>query len=225
LHKKESAVPHFTARAAAAAFAFLLGLASVWLSGLPAPAEERVAEWLVPTSGISVPAGPPAAREPNDTQKVYETVLRELYGGGEEGRLIVVHSTTSYYPFTEGHARGLEGVSQEAVEDYLAKGASPKRLPPLPGLSAQVALLDWDEHGMAFRRGRRVGGWEDFHERFPNSASYVEFSAVGFNRAGTLAFLYASKNCGTLCGEGRFVLLEKTPRGWEIAGRQSLWIS
>lgn len=218
-------MPQVALRAAAALFAFVAGLASVWLSGLSAPAEAWVADWLVPTSDISVPARPPVARELDDTQRVYETVLREMYGGDEEGRLLVVQPLTAYYPFTEGHARGLEGVSQEALDDYLARRNFPKRLPPLPGLKARLAFLDWDEHGMAFRSGRRVNGWEDFRERFPNSSSYVELSAVGFNRAGNLAFLYAGRSCGTLCGEGRFVLLEKTPRGWEVVGKHSLWVS
>lgn len=218
-------MPQVTLRAAVAFVSFLVGLAAVWFSGLLAPAEEGVAEWLVPTSDISVPAHPLATHEGGDEQKVYETVLRELYGGDEEERLLVIRSTTVVYPFTEGHARGLEGVAREALEDYLVKCNIPKRLPPLPGLRAQLVFPDWDVYGSAFRRGRRVDGWADFHGRFPNSAGYVELSAIGFNRAGNLAFLYAGKSCGTLCGDGRFILLEKTLRGWEIAGMHSLWIS
>lgn len=206
-------MPQATLRAATAVVSFFVGLTTVWLSGLSAPAEAWVAEWLVPTSHISVPAG---MGDEGDAAKVYETVLREVFGGDDLARLIVVRSETVPYPFTEGHARYFNEVSVETVDDYCARRRLTKHVPPLDGLGARVALLDWDEPPSAFR-DRKAVRWEAYRRSFPNAPAYVRFSPVGFNRAVDEAFLYTAEHCGESCGEGWLVLLRKSAGRWEIA--------
>jgi hypothetical protein len=46
----------------------------------------------------------------------------------------------------------------------------------------------------------REGGWDGFYERYPDSGGYVVMSAVGFNKAKTLAIVYMGTSCGVQCG-------------------------
>lgn len=219
-------MPQVTLRAAAALLSFVVGLASVWLSGLSAPAEAWVAEWLVPTSDISAPAGPQAGREGDDAQKVYETILREMFNGDDKGQLLVVRSVTAGYTFGEGDFGDMPAVSAEALYDYDLKRGFPKRVPHLGGLNAWVAYVNWDEYVSLYRHpSGGVNEWDAFYRRFPGSSGYIEFSPIGYNRAGDEAFVYATKRCGPKCGGVRLVVLRKGPRGWEVASTRAVWFS
>ena len=209
-----------TQRGATAALAFLLGLASARLAGPPVAPAERLAEWLAPADDTSALLRPVDRRDEWDAREVYETVLRELFGGGDPGRFIAVRSETVAYPFTEGHARYFQTVSAEALADYTRQRLVPKRLPPLDGLEARATLLDWDEPAAIRFRPRRSIRWEFFRGRFPNVRAYVELTPVGFNRAGDEAFLHAALNRAGPRGEGWLLLLRKGPGGWEIVDNQ-----
>jgi hypothetical protein len=63
-----------------------------------------------------------------------------------------------------------------------------------------------------------------FFERFPRSYGALTFSRVAFNRDLTEAFFYTEHLCG-LCGEGKFVYMQKTAGKWVVAGTASTWIS
>ena len=51
------------------------------------------------------------------------------------------------------------------------------------------------------------------------------FSHIGFNPGRTQAIVYVSYDCGGMCGDGHFVLLERSGRKWRIAGSVMSWIS
>lgn len=216
-------MPQVTLRAAAAFISFFVGLAAVWFMGLLAPAEEGVAEWLVPTSNISVPAGQPVGREEEDAQKVYETVLRELYGGDDSRRLLVVRSVTADYKFCEGGFEGIPEVSAEALDDYNIKRDFPTRIPQLVGLKAWVAYIRWDEYVSLYcDPNNGVNRWDAFYRRFPGSSGYMELSPIGYNRAGDEAFVYAWTRCGPKCGGARLVVLRKGRRGWGLESTRTV---
>ncbi len=62
--------------AAAAAVTFAAGVAAVWLSGLTAPFERALADFLVPDSEVAVSEAPLVGREEADTEEVYSVVVR-----------------------------------------------------------------------------------------------------------------------------------------------------
>jgi hypothetical protein len=57
-------------------------------------------------------------------------------------------------------------------------------------------------------------------------ASYgtVTFSKVAFNHDATRAVFYTEHLCG-LCGEGKFVVMEKRGGKWVVVHEQSTWVS
>ena len=79
----------------AATSTFFLGLAAVRLVGAVAALETRLADLLVPDSGIAAVAPAPlVGREEREAAEVYAAVLREAIEGGVEGRRVVVLSET-----------------------------------------------------------------------------------------------------------------------------------
>jgi hypothetical protein len=73
-----------------------------------------------------------------------------------------------------------------------------------------ISNADLDE---TFKPGV-MEGWRRFRQRHPDSAGYVGLSAVGFNKAHTVAIVYSEVRCGGKCGAGGFKYFRHTPRGW-----------
>lgn len=216
-------MPQVTLRAVAALAAFLVGLAAVWLSGLGARLEADVADWLVPTSDINVPATPLIERKAA-VQEVYETVLREMFGGKSKDVLPVIQPETIVYSLRPKAEVTFDGAAAETLKDFNVNNKIPGALPPLDCCVRRHVILGNNELEQIFG-DRAVDGWKVFDKRFPGASGYITFSAVGFNREYDEAFLYAARNCGWLCGDGWYVLLKKTERGWEIEKKQHIWTS
>jgi hypothetical protein len=51
------------------------------------------------------------------------------------------------------------------------------------------------------------------------------FSHIGFNPERTQAIVYATYTCGSMCGSGHYVLLQRTGRRWRIVSTTMAWIS
>jgi len=220
-------VSHRTLRAAVAAAAFLAGLVAVRLSGLGARAETALADWLSPSTDISVvtvPAPPLVGREEDDTQAVYEALLRETFGGDIPGRLLVLDPEVGGRMLSDGDRERIVWAGDELLDDYALKNGVRKGLPPLPHLAAVKLRLEQEEYRRIFR-DEKADVWKTFDRLYPNSAGYISLSAVGFNRAGDRALVYYSQFCGWTCAEGAYVLLRKGAGGWEVERKQVMWVS
>jgi hypothetical protein len=65
--------------------------------------------------------------------------------------------------------------------------------------------------------------WKAFWNRF--GGAWVTLSRVGFSRDRSRALLGVSFGCGSLCGEGRYVLMVKSNGRWRIGAEVSTWVS
>ncbi len=65
---------------------------------------------------------------------------------------------------------------------------------------------------------------EPFQKRFPNNYGYHSFTRVGFNRAMTEAVFYTEHFCG-MCGEGKYVYMQKRGERWIVVQEAMTWIS
>lgn len=217
-------MPHRTFRAAVACATFLAGLASVWLSGLGAGLETRLADWLAPAADVSVPAPPLVGREESDTQAVYETVLREMFGGGSPDWLLVLDPEAGGLTLSGRERAEVACAGEEALDDFVSKNGVTRALPPLTHLAAAQVRLDYEDYQRMFK-DPNADGWQTFKRLYPNSSGYLSLSAVGFNRAGDRALLYLTQNCGWLCAQGTYVLLSKGPSGWAVVQKRVIWVS
>ena len=224
---------HKTLRAATAAATFLFSLAAVWLSGLAANLEVKLADWLVPTSDISVPAPESAtcgralfearaALKRDDEAEVYEAVLRQMFGGDHKWGVLVVASQTGESMMYEHSGPDFEGVGADTFEDYRAQNRAPKRFRQLQSLPAKLVLLERKEF-LKMLRARDSEGWSRFYEKYRDSTGFIEFSAVGFDQTRGEALVYVSRNCGWACAAGWYVLLRKDADGWRVENQLLSW--
>ena len=218
-------MPHKTFRAAAATSTLLLGLAAVWLVGVAASLEARLAELLVPESEITLNAPPPAGLEELEAQEVYSEVVREMFGGWNmNAQVVIAPETLTVYVCGEGVRTRMDGAEDETLRDYDRKKDETKRISTLPRIAATQYFLERAEFEETFYNSVS-GHWSFFYDRYPNSYGYINLSPVGFNSAGDEAFLFTSRSCGYLCAEGWNVLLRKAPGGWRIIRKELSWVS
>lgn len=84
---------------------------------------------------------------------------------------------------------------------------------------------------VATDRGRLEGVdaetyWRRFRELYPGAAGSVSTSGVGVSRDGRQALLLIDHGCGSLCGSGHIVLLERDAAGrWRIRAAHMTWVS
>ncbi len=224
---------HKTLRAATAAATFLFGLAAVWLSGLATTLEVKLADWLVPTSDISVLAPTASgcghaltirhAGYPRDDEAdVYEAVLRQMFGGGHAWRVLVVASETGESMMYEHSGPDFDGVGADTFKDYRAQNRAPKRFGRLQSLPAELVLLDRREFWKMLK-SRDGDGWMRFEEKYPTSNGFIEFSAVGFDHTRDEALVYVSRVCGSACAAGWYVLLRRNADGWRVENQLLSW--
>ena len=71
----------------------------------------------------------------------------------------------------------------------------------------------------------RKSHWQDFYRRYPEARSYVSMSSVGFNAQKNKALLTMTYNCGMLCMEGTYYLMEKQNGRWLMKQQVMAWIS
>ena len=67
--------------------------------------------------------------------------------------------------------------------------------------------------------------WTEFYKLYPKSAGYNSFSRVGYDKSRRNALVYFVNWCGTACGTGTYVLVEKGESGWVVKDAAGIWIS
>jgi hypothetical protein len=104
-----------------------------------------------------------------------------------------------------------------AIADYYR--ANRKQWTLLPKFEVEILYtLVPQEKLSAFFKSAGPNGWADFDKAYPDSAGWIEFSAVGFSRDMTFAVLYVAHYCGSRCGGGGVRALQKKDGKWQPAG-------
>jgi hypothetical protein len=70
--------------------------------------------------------------------------------------------------------------------------------------------------------------WKKFYKQYPDSGGFIDLSAVGFNADKTVAVVSIGYWCGSLCGEGKYYVLQKREGKWiplEWKGESCSWVS
>lgn len=96
------------------------------------------------------------------------------------------------------------------------------------GSDIDVTLISWDQFFKTYFPNPDYDldqHWADFYEAFPNSRGFFSLSRVGFSDDGTQALVYYEQECGSLCGVGEYVLLQKIEGRWIVIGVKGVWIS
>jgi hypothetical protein len=70
-----------------------------------------------------------------------------------------------------------------------------------------------------------VYGWKVFAKQYTPSAEIILLGLPGFNAAKNEALFYIATSCGTLCGEGKLLLLTKKGGQWVVTKEVTMWAS
>jgi hypothetical protein len=108
--------------------------------------------------------------------------------------------------------RRLTYARPETVESFLTAIETQKPLPKeLRRLPAFLVVEASEARAITARNG-----WRDFERRNALAPGSVAVSRIGFDPSGSQALLYVDFVCGSLCGSGRFVLLEREGATWHV---------
>ena len=170
----------------------------------------------------SVPE-PSRAEIEKEEQAVFSAFMPE----GPGPALILKATSTSIGGEEPGEIRALiknnfEGVSNDLLENYLARNAQPSELSPDMDLGVKYVLLSGEELSELTRQPN----WgQSLVEKYPGSNGYLMFSHVGFNKSLDRAVIYGGRVAGPLRGSGSYYLLEKQNGIWLIKEETMVWIS
>jgi hypothetical protein len=67
--------------------------------------------------------------------------------------------------------------------------------------------------------------WSMFYEHFPGTSGLISLSSIGYNSDGTRAVLMVDVGCGSLCGQGYIVVVQRDAAGWRLITIQTTWVS
>ena len=160
---------------------------------------------------------------PTDEAAVYGAVLDHL-GASSRAAVVLDSTAEARRPVGEAVQRG---ASAELASSFAEANRAPRALPrPLPA-TPPVRFARRGE--LPFFSGEAnpdvEANWRRFHELFPGSGGFYEFSAIGFDAARSTAVVYVAHSCGSLCGTGSLVTLRRTAGRWQVAEAAMLWVS
>jgi hypothetical protein len=140
-----------------------------------------------------------APYQSSDGYDVYEAVLSTDAASATSPLVISVETEPSGMCLEP--AGEWKQMLMHAIADYNKQNAKTYRLQPKFRMKRRYELLTKEE----------------IHARFkhPGDGSWVELSAVGFNRKRNIAVLWVSYGCPGLCGSGTFHILHKKNGKWQ----------
>jgi len=68
-------------------------------------------------------------------------------------------------------------------------------------------------------------GWKNFHSAYPGALAVMYVSLPAYSSDGNRAVVVTGSGCGSLCGSGEIVELEKKDGVWRRVRDQGTWIS
>jgi hypothetical protein len=225
-------------RVSVAILTFTIGIAIVWtLELIPRVETMLVDDYFAVDESDLRDVSPVLVDSTQDTNEIYRLIIRERYTF-RDTRLVVLRAGTARYPLYEDDAlrdeyyhspiqtfrqlvnESMPEVESETLDSYQAVNQTSQPLLVSDLATNYVLVTDLDLHVDNIN-----DFWPAFYRKYPGASGLICFSNVGFNRQHDQAFLYASRSCGGLCGEGTYILLKKVNGRWEIAKEQCLWIS
>jgi hypothetical protein len=67
--------------------------------------------------------------------------------------------------------------------------------------------------------------WKKLREKYEDASSILRFSGIGFSSNFDQAVFVVSMSCGSLCGAGTLVLMQRKEEGWQVVKESGLWVS
>ena len=157
-----------------------------------------------------------------------EQAVYSFFVGDSTGTIVIMQDTATEISTDDPQQTidyiksGLKSLSDETLDDYMARNKEPGQLSPDMQLGVDYVLLSTDE----LRKISSQPDWpEVMAERYSGSGGYLILSRVGFNAELDQALIYVGDVAGPLMGAGFYYLLEKRNGEWVLTEQIMVWIS
>ena len=158
---------------------------------------------------------------------VYDAAIDDVYDGKRPDTVLVGDSSLVFLLPTpdvvpEWRAQ-FDSFPPHLAAELARRSATqlPSSLLPLPPSTRTITSAE-----LAEIFSREGNGWTEFYRRYPRQRLWITLSPVAFNRDSTEALLYREYHCGSLCGSGDLMWLER--RGgskWHVRKYLNHWVS
>lgn len=189
---------------------------------------------------IAVTAAPFSYGKSTEDYRVYDAVVRHMFRDGitrfdmnaKVDQIVIrdrAHSEYAWGPEKENwdqvkiRLRMLTDETIEAYESVRKKESDLKANFEIP--LKYLLISDKQLEKIVPHPNSSMENWKEFYKLYPKSGGYNSFSRVGYDKSGRKALVYFVNWCGSLCGTGNYVLLEKGEKGWVVQETAGMWIS
>ena len=175
-----------------------------------------------------------------DDYKVYDAVVRYMFRDGitrfdmnaKVDRIVFRDRTYSEYAWDTQKENWsqvkirISSLTDEIIADYESVRKSEADLKEKFDIPLKYTLIaDKKLRKLIPHPNGAMEHWNEYYKLYPKSAGYNSFSRVGYDKSGRTALVYFVNWCGSLCGTGNYVLVEKSEGGWKVKEAAPMWIS
>lgn len=183
-------------------------------------------------------------QQSSEDYRVYDAVIRHMFAGdivafdtrASVKEVVIRDQTNTDFAFSKKKEnwdqikiRLRNQLTDEVIADFELKQKSPIQLTRSFAQTPKFTFISQKEYDTIFdAKGdfdRQAKNWSKFYEKYPDSGGYILLSNVGYNKMKDEALVYFVHWCGTLCGTGHYVLVEKVDEKWEVWKKEMIWIS
>jgi hypothetical protein len=182
-------------------------------------------------------ADEPGSIQDSEEYAVYSAVLNSEYASSKMQQFVITAETSSktkpaFFGFIGGLTRtgaSWPETDPETKSDFNAKNEKTCLLERKFDLNAKYVLVTSDQLHSVFiadANGKIDGdSWKPFYQQYPGAPGIIAFTRVGFNTHKDEALVYVVHQSGLVGGSGRFFVLSKRDKSWEIQKRVLIWLS
>lgn len=206
----------------------------------------RVVMALVASTCLSIFLAPSHARTQDDETEsiqdseeyaVYSAVLNSEYASSAVQQFVITAETSSktkpaFFGFIGGLTRtgaSWPETDPETKSDFNAKQEKACRLERKFDLKAKYVLVTSEQlHGVFVTDANGKideDSWKPFYRLYPGAPGIIAFTRVGFNARKDQALVYVVHQSGLVGGSGRFFVLSKRDKIWEVQKQVLIWLS
>jgi hypothetical protein len=176
----------------------------------------------------------------SEDYKVYDAVIRHMVRDGitqfdmnaKVDKIVIRDRTHSEYARGRDNEAwdyvktGLKSLNDETIKGYESVRKDEKNLKENFDIPLKYSLIsDRQLKEIVPHPNDSMDYWTRFYKVYPNSGGYNSFSRVGYDEAGRNALVYFVNWCGSLCGTGTYILVEKRENRWAVSETAGIWIS
>ncbi len=155
----------------------------------------------------------------SDEYSVYSAILNSQFTPTKLQQF-VINGKTSRITNPAYFDRVAPDVEFDTISDFKAKSEKSGLLERRLDLKTPYVFVSEDELDALFNHKvgvlTDIGGWGRFYERYPGAPGLIAFSRVGFDSIKDQALVYIGFQHGYLGGSGRFLVLAKADRSWQV---------